>query len=129
MLARFFGLLVVFFLAYFDLQVASAKLARGASEVERLSSLARRANECVGAQEDKKRTGTVVGSLKSQKNTKDDRNTIIEVLAPGEEKARSYHVQYDAKIKGPIPGVLKAVRAAKVGDIVELEWVDTNHGP
>jgi hypothetical protein len=81
------------------------------------------------AQDEKPKSGTVVGELKSQKNTADGKNTIIEVLAPGEEKARSYHVLYDAKIKGPIETVLAAVRAAKVGDRVELEWVQTGHGP
>jgi hypothetical protein len=79
--------------------------------------------------QDKKRTGRVIGEVKGQKNTKDDKNTFIEVLAPGEEKAREYHVMWDPKIKGPIPSILAAVRAAKVGDRVELEWIDTNHGP
>ena len=50
-------------------------------------------------------------------------------LAPGEEKARGYHVLYDAKIKGPDPKVLHAVRSAKVGDRVEFDWVQTGHGP
>ena len=80
------------------------------------------------AQEPKK-SGTIIGEVKGQKDTKDGRNTMIEVLAPGEEKARSYHVNYDPKIKGPTPAVLKAVRHAKVGERVELEWVSTNHGP
>ena len=81
------------------------------------------------AQEDKKRTGSVIGTVQSQKPSKDGKNTFIEVLAPGEEKPRSYHVVYDAKIKGPIEAVLKAVRAAKVGERVELDWVETGHGP
>lgn len=80
------------------------------------------------AQEQKKRSGTLTGELKSQMATPNGKNTIIEVLAPGEEKARSYRVQYDAKAKGPIPSVLEAVRAAKVGDRVQLEWVDTGEG-
>jgi hypothetical protein len=75
------------------------------------------------------RSGNVTGELKSKKDTKDSKNTVIEVLAPGEEKPRSYHVQYDEKAKGPIPDVLKAVRAASVGDRVEFEWVATGHGP
>jgi hypothetical protein len=79
-------------------------------------------------QEQKKRTGKVTGELKSQKATPNGKNTIIEVLAPGEEKARSYRVQYDPKAKGPIPKVLDAVRAAKVGDRVQLEWIDTGEG-
>ncbi len=76
-----------------------------------------------------KTSGTVIGEVKAHKATKDGRNTMIEVLAPGEEKARSYHVMYDAKIKGPVPSILAAVRAAKVGERVELAWVGTNHGP
>jgi len=81
------------------------------------------------AQDQKKRMGNVIGTLKSLKDINEGKNTQIEVLAPGEEKARAYFVNHDPKVKGPIPTVLKAVRAAKVGDIVELEWVDTNHGP
>jgi hypothetical protein len=80
------------------------------------------------AQEQKKRTGILTGELKLQMATPNGKNTIIEVLAPGEEKARSYRVQYDPKAKGPIPSVLEAVRAAKVGDRVQLEWIDTGEG-
>src|SRR5215213_8571051 len=69
------------------------------------------------------RTGTIVGDLKSKHNSKDGKNVIVEVLAPGEEKARAYHVQYDQKAKGPLPHVLKAVREAGVGDRVEFDWV------
>ncbi len=84
--------------------------------------------ERLGAQEQKKRSGTLIGELKSQKPTPNGKNTIFEVLAPGEEKARSYRVLFDPKVKGPIPAVLEAVRAAKVGDRVQLEWVDTGEG-
>jgi hypothetical protein len=80
-------------------------------------------------QEEKPKTGTIVGELKSRKDTPDGKNTFIEVLAPGEEKARRYHVLHDSKAKGPIESVLAAVRAAKVGDRVEFEWVQTGHGP
>ena len=80
------------------------------------------------AQEPKK-SGTIIGELKTQKDSKDGKNTMIDVLAPGEEKARTYFVNYDPKIKGPIPSILAAVRAAKVGERVELEWIGTNHGP
>src|SRR5262245_30236066 len=75
------------------------------------------------------RSGTVTGELKAKKDINDGRNTSIDVLAPGEEKARSYHVQFDEKVKGPIPDVLKAVRGAAIGDRVEIEWVATGHGP
>ena len=80
------------------------------------------------AQDQKKRSGMITGVLKSQKKSPNGKNSIIEVLAPGEEKARSYRVQYDPKVKGPIEPVLKAVRAANVGDTVQFEWVDTGEG-
>ena len=83
-------------------------------------------NEALGQE---LRSGTVTGELKAKKDINDGKNTSIDVLAPGEEKPRSYHVQYDEKIKGPMPDVLKAVRAANVGDRVEIEWVATGHGP
>ena len=73
------------------------------------------------------RSGTISGEIKSKKEQ--NNNIVIEVLAPGEEKARSYFVQYDPKIKGPIPEILKAVRAAKVGDKVVFDWEATGHGP
>ncbi len=81
------------------------------------------------AQDKKPRGGTVVGTVKGMMDTKEGKNTTIEVLAPGEEKARKYLVMWDAKIQAPMPHVLKAVRAAKVGDVVEFDWVDSNHGP
>jgi hypothetical protein len=71
--------------------------------------------------------GTIIGELKGRQDK--DKNTIIEVLAPGEEKARRYFVNYDPKIKGPIKSVLAAVRNAKIGDRVEFEWIATGHGP
>ena len=57
------------------------------------------------APKDEKRSGTIAGEIKSKKEQ--GNNIVIEVLAPGEEKARSYFVQYDPKIKGPIPEILK----------------------
>jgi hypothetical protein len=83
----------------------------------------------VAGDEPKTKSGTITGELKSKKDTPDGKNTFIEVLAPGEEKPRRYHVLYDEKAKGPIAPVLKDVRAAKVGDEVEFEWVQTGHGP
>ena len=74
-----------------------------------------------------KRSGTISGEIKSMKDR--NNNVVIEVLAPGEEKARSYFVQFDPKVKGPMPAVLKAVKAAKVGDKVVFDWEATNHGP
>lgn len=76
----------------------------------------------------KKRAGSLTGTLQSQKKSPNGKNIIIEVLAPGEEKARPYRVQYDPKVKGPIPSVLEAVRAAQVGDVVMFDWVDTGEG-
>lgn len=81
------------------------------------------------ADEPDRKSGTIIGELKSKKDTKDGKNTIIEVLSPGEEKPRSYHVMWDPAVKGPIPSVLKDVRAANVGDRVEFEWVGGGHGP
>lgn len=80
------------------------------------------------AQEKKKRTGTLTGEIQSKKNTPNNKNTIIEVLAPGEEKARPYRVMYDPAVKGPNAKLLAAVRAANVGDQVRFEWVDTGEG-
>jgi hypothetical protein len=73
------------------------------------------------------RTGSISGEIKSKKEQ--NKNIVIEVLAPGEEKARAYFVQYDPKIKAPIPDVLKAVAAANVGDRVVFDWEATGHGP
>jgi hypothetical protein len=79
-------------------------------------------------QNDKKRTGSTTGEVKSQRPTPNGKNVFIEVLAPGEEKARSYRVAYDPKAKGPIAKVLESVKAAKVGDRVQLEWIDSGEG-
>ena len=73
------------------------------------------------------RTGSISGEIKSKKEQ--NKNIVIEVLAPGEEKARAYFVQYDPKLKAPIPEVLKAVAAANVGDRVVFDWEATGHGP
>ncbi|HVL12009.1 MAG TPA: hypothetical protein VM529_05560 [Gemmata sp.] len=73
------------------------------------------------------RTGSMSGEVKATKEQ--GNNVVIEVLAPGEEKPRPYFVQWDPKIKGPIPEVLKAVKAAKAGDRVAFDWEATNHGP
>ncbi len=83
----------------------------------------------VVAAQEPKASGTIIGEVKSKKDTADGKNTEIEVLAPGEEKARKYFVNYDPKIKAPIASVLKTVREAKVGDRVEFEWMQTGHGP
>lgn len=92
-----------------------------------LLALAVLLNGAIDAQ-DKKRSGTLTGEIKSKKDSPNGKNVILEVLAPGEEKARPYRVQYDPAIKAPIATVLAAVRAANVGDRVQLEWVDTGEG-
>jgi hypothetical protein len=76
---------------------------------------------------DEKRSGTIAGEIKSKKE--EGNNVVLEVLAPGEEKPRSYFVNFDPKLKAPIPEVLKAVKAAGVGDKVVFDWVATGHGP
>lgn len=80
------------------------------------------------AQEKKKRTGKLIGEVQSLQPTPNKKNVQIEVLAAGEEKARSYRVMYDPKVKGPNAKVLERVRSAKQGDRVQLEWVDTGEG-
>ena len=74
-----------------------------------------------------KRSGSIAGEVKSKKPLGE--NVAIEVLAPGEEKARSYCVKHDPKAKGPLAEVLRAVRAAGVGDQVTFDWEATHHGP
>ena len=81
------------------------------------------------APQEKRNTGMAVGEIKSTKNSADGKNVSIEVLQPGEEKPRSYHVVYDPEKKAPNAAVVAAVRAAKVGDRVIFDWVQTGHGP
>lgn len=75
-----------------------------------------------GAQLKKLRTGTTVGELKSVRPAKNKRDLEIEVLAPGEERARRYTVGAHQK------ELLELVRAAAVGDRVEIAWFDTVEG-
>lgn len=79
-------------------------------------------------QSQEKRTGSVTGEIKTKKDTPNGKNVIIEVQATGEEKARPYRVQYDPKAKAPLADVLSAVRASKVGDKVQMDWIDTGEG-
>ena len=74
-------------------------------------------------------TGMAIGEIKSSRNIADGKNVSIEVLQPGEEKPRSYHVVYDPEKKAPNATVLAAVRAANVGDRVKFDWIQTGHGP
>src|SRR5262245_30800921 len=76
----------------------------------------------------KKRMGTVTGELQARKDTPNGKNVQLDILAAGEEKARTYRVQYDPKAKGPIAEVLEAAKAAKIGDRVQADWIDTGEG-
>ncbi|MFM7538187.1 MAG: hypothetical protein ACKO9Z_00845 [Planctomycetota bacterium] len=73
--------------------------------------------------------GLIVGKLTAKNETADGKNINFEVLSPGEDKARKYHVVFDQKLKKPDPKILEVVRSAKVGETVELEWIKTGHGP
>jgi len=95
--------------------------------VERIEVLRAGGGPGKDAPKDKNRSGTIAGEIKSKKAQ--GKNIVIEVLAPGEEKARPYFVQFDPKIKEPIPEILRAVRAANVGDKVIFDWEATGHGP
>jgi hypothetical protein len=61
------------------------------------------------------RSGSISGEIKAMKEQ--NNNVVIDVLAPGEEKPRSYFVQWDPKLKAPMPDVLKLVKAAKAGPL------------
>jgi hypothetical protein len=78
--------------------------------------------DTAAAQLKKLRTGTTIGELKSITLAKNKRDMVIEVLSPGEERARRYTVGAQQK------EVIAVVKAAKVGDRVEVEWFDTVEG-
>ena len=83
------------------------------------------------AQDEKERTGTIVGELKSRVDSKTGKSATLEILAPGEEKARKYFVAYnprDPKAEAPFKVLLAAVDKAKVGDRVRIEWVNAPKG-
>lgn len=82
----------------------------------------KKADEAGGALLQKVRTGTTIGELKSVSPAKNKRDLEVEVLAPGDEKARRYTVGAQQK------DVLVAVKAAAVGDRVEIGWFDTVEG-
>jgi len=80
---------------------------------------------------DKERTGTIVGELRSRTASKNGKSVTIEILAPGEDKPRKYLVAYnpnDPKAEAPFKVLLEAVNAARVGDRVQIEWVNTPKG-
>jgi hypothetical protein len=74
------------------------------------------------AQLKKLRTGTTIGELKSINPAKNTRDTILEVLSPGEEKPRRYTVGAHQK------DILVKVKSAKAGERVQIEWYDTVEG-
>lgn len=80
------------------------------------------AGQAGGVQLKKLRTGSTVGELRSVKPAKNKRDMEIEVRAPGEERARRYTVGAHQK------ELLVAVKAASVGDRVEIDWFDTVEG-
>lgn len=83
-------------------------------------------SEPLSAQDRKK--GTTTGVVTAKTPTPNGKNIFIEVKAPGEEAARKYWVNYDPKVKGPIPAVLAVVKATNVGDTVKFDWIDTGEG-
>jgi hypothetical protein len=83
------------------------------------------------AQDEKERTGTIVGELKSRVDSKTGKSATLEILAPGEVKARKYLVAYnprDPKAEAPFKVLLAAVNTANVGDRVRIEWVNAPKG-
>ena len=82
-------------------------------------------------QDKRARIGTVIGELKSRKDSKNGKSVTLEILGVGEEKARTYLVAYnpnDPKAKGPFEKLLAVVNTAKIGDRVHCDWVDTPKG-
>jgi len=81
--------------------------------------------------DEKERSGTVIGELKSRTESKNGKSVTIEILAPGEEKPRRYLVAFnprDPKAEAPFKVLLAAVNTAKVGDRVRVVWVNTPKG-
>lgn len=70
----------------------------------------------------KLRTGTTIGEIKSVTSAKNKRDVEVEILSPGEERARRYTVGAQQK------AVMAAVKAAGIGDRVEIAWFDTVEG-
>ncbi len=81
--------------------------------------------------DDKERTGTFIGQLTSRKDSKNGKSVVLEILAPGEEKARRYFVAYnpkDPKAEEPFKALLAKVNTAKVGDRVRITWINSPPG-
>ncbi len=87
--------------------------------------------ELAAQEKAKERTGAVTGELKSRMAGKNGRSVMLEILAPGEEKARTYILSYnpkDPKAKDRYVELLALVDAAKIGDRVECAWVNSPPG-
>lgn len=83
------------------------------------------------AQDEKELTGTIIGELKSRKDSKSGKSVAVEILAPGEEKPRRYLVAYnpkDPKAEAPFKELLAKVNTSKVGDRVRIVWVNAPKG-
>ena len=74
----------------------------------------------------KEKTGTVIGELKSRKDINNGKGAVLEILAPGEEKARAYYVSVDPKAdpkaRESFAELLKTVKTANAGDRVQIDW-------
>ena len=66
-------------------------------------------------------TGKVIGVIQGIRDSGGP-HINVSLLSPGEERPRDYFVHNQ-------PDILAAVRTGKVGDRVEIGWVQTNHGP
>jgi len=79
----------------------------------------------------KARTGLVTGELKSRKDATNRQSVTLQILAPGEEKARFYILSYnprDPKAKDRYTELRVLVDAARIGDRVECGWVNSPEG-
>lgn len=90
-----------------------------------------RIGESAAQDKAKERAGVVTGEFKSRKDAKNGRSVTLEILAPGEEKARAYILSYnpkDPKAKDRYLELVVLVDAAKIGDRVECGWVNSPPG-
>ena len=81
--------------------------------------------------DEKERTGTLIGELKSRKDSKNGKSVSLEILAPGEDKPRRYLVAYnpkDPKAEAPFRELRAKVYTASVGDRVRIDWVNAPKG-
>jgi hypothetical protein len=74
------------------------------------------------AQLKKLKTGVVAGEVRAIQTARNKRDMELELLAPGEEKARKYTVGAHQKV------LLETLKFLQVGDRVEIDWFDTVEG-